>query len=264
MNPGARFSPEPGIFANVNPKNQSLCPLEKCPAATNGAKPAKSIQPKNRPNAKAVQFTRPVTGKSQRKAKRNSGQPDYPGNSLSLPCLFTTYRPTRYFDRHARIHVRAWFLFSIHKRISENIFSPTIATVPNRRCGNTRLPGRFANGKERFAGRLTNNRLSLFDCPANNARSRIDIIFRRTPFQIVGPVVGLDFVFVVYLRQMFRVRYESQSDQPINAETAYLSILAKRNACISIPRRVGFKNLAAFQPTNTSHCANLVQPDIFG
>lgn len=93
MNPGARFSPEPGIFANVNPKNQSLCPLEKCPAATNGAKPAKSIQPKNRPNAKAVQFTRPVTGKSQRKAKRNREPPDYPGNSLSLSCLFTTYRP---------------------------------------------------------------------------------------------------------------------------------------------------------------------------
>jgi len=181
-----------------------------------------------------------------------------------LPCLFTTYRPTRYFDRHARIHVRAWFLVGINKRITEYVFAASFATIDNRRYRNTRLPGGFANGKERFAGRLTNNRLSLFDCPSNNARSRIDVVFRRTPFQIVGPVVGLDFVFVVYLRQMFRIRYESQSDQPINAETAYLSILAKRDACISIPGRVGFKNLAAFQPTNTAHCANLVQPDIFG
>lgn len=71
MNPGARFRPEPGIFAYDNPKIQSLCPLEKCPAATNGAKPAKSIQPKNRPNAKAAPHTRPGIVKSPRKAKRN-------------------------------------------------------------------------------------------------------------------------------------------------------------------------------------------------
>lgn len=85
-----------------NPLNFPLCPLNVCRAATNGAKPAKSIQPKNRPNAKAVQFTHPVTGKSPRKAKRNREPPDYPGNSLSLPCLFTHVSPTRYFDRRAR------------------------------------------------------------------------------------------------------------------------------------------------------------------
>ena len=73
-----------------------------CRAATNGAKPAKSIQPKNRPNAKAAQFTHPVTGKNPRKTKRNREPPDYPGNSLSLPCLFTHVSPTRYFDRRAR------------------------------------------------------------------------------------------------------------------------------------------------------------------
>ena len=44
----------------------------------------------------------PVTGKSQRKAKRNREPPYYPGNSLSLPCLFTSYRHPRYFDRRAR------------------------------------------------------------------------------------------------------------------------------------------------------------------
>lgn len=71
MNPGARFRPEPGIFAYDNPKNQQLCPLEKCPAATNGANPGKFTQLKNRPNAKAAQFTHPVTGKNPRKAKRN-------------------------------------------------------------------------------------------------------------------------------------------------------------------------------------------------
>ena len=99
---GARFRPEPGIFAYDNPKNQSLCPLEKCPAATNGANPGKFTQPKHKRKRKAVQFTHPVTGKSPRKAKRNREQPDYPGNSLSLPCLFTNVSPTRYFDRRAR------------------------------------------------------------------------------------------------------------------------------------------------------------------
>lgn len=44
----------------------------------------------------------PVTGKSPRKAKRNREPPYYPGNSLSLPCLFTSYRHPRYFDRRAR------------------------------------------------------------------------------------------------------------------------------------------------------------------
>lgn len=73
-----------------------------CRAATNGAKPAKSIQPKNKPNAKAAPHTRPGTGKNPRKAKRNREPPDYPGNSLSLPCLFTHVSPTRYFDRRAR------------------------------------------------------------------------------------------------------------------------------------------------------------------
>ena len=83
-----------------------------CRAATNGANPAKSIQPKNRPNAKAAPHTRPGIVKNPHKAKRNREPPEYPGNSLSLPCLFTTYRPTRYFDRHARIHVRAWFFIA--------------------------------------------------------------------------------------------------------------------------------------------------------
>ena len=73
-----------------------------CRAATNGANPAKSIQPKNRPNAKAAPHTRPGIVKSPRKAKRNREPPDYPGNSLSLPCLFTHVSPTRYFDRRAR------------------------------------------------------------------------------------------------------------------------------------------------------------------
>ena len=41
------------------------------PVATNGANPAKFIPRKNRPNAKAAPHTRPVTGKSPRKAKRN-------------------------------------------------------------------------------------------------------------------------------------------------------------------------------------------------
>lgn len=89
MNPGARFPAEPGIFAYDNPKNQQSCPLNVCRAATNGANPAKSIQPKNRPNAKAAQFTHPVTGKSPRKVKRNRKSPDFPANSLSLPRLFT-------------------------------------------------------------------------------------------------------------------------------------------------------------------------------
>lgn len=71
MNPGARFRPEPGIFAYDNPKIQSLCPLEKCPAATNGANPGKFTQPKHKRKRKAVQFTHPVTGKSPRKVKRN-------------------------------------------------------------------------------------------------------------------------------------------------------------------------------------------------
>lgn len=98
----AKFPPDPGIFVQDNPKNQSLCPLNVCRAATNGANPAKSIQPKNRPNAKAAQFTHPGTGKNPRKAKRNREPPDYPRNSLSLPCLFTNVSPTRYFDRRAR------------------------------------------------------------------------------------------------------------------------------------------------------------------
>ena len=49
-----------------------------------------------------MQFLNPVTGKIQRKAKRNREPPYCPGNSLSLPCLFTSYRHPRYFDRRAR------------------------------------------------------------------------------------------------------------------------------------------------------------------
>ena len=71
MNPGARFPAGTGIFVQSNPKNQQLCPLNVCRAATNGAKPAKSIQPKNRPNAKAAPHTRPGIVKNPRKAKRN-------------------------------------------------------------------------------------------------------------------------------------------------------------------------------------------------
>ena len=93
----ARFRPEPGIFAYDNPKIQSLCPLNVCRAATNGANPAKSIQPKNRPNAKAAPHTRPGIVKSPRKAKRNREPPEYPGNSLSLPCLFTHVSPHTVF-----------------------------------------------------------------------------------------------------------------------------------------------------------------------
>lgn len=102
MNPGARFRPEPGIFAYDNPKNQSLCLYKKFPAVIVGANPGKFTQPKHKRKRKAAQFTHPVTGKSPRKAKRNRELSVSPIFSLSLPCLFTTYRPTRYFDRRAR------------------------------------------------------------------------------------------------------------------------------------------------------------------
>ena len=102
MNPGARFRPEPCIFANVNPKNQLLCLFKRSPAVIVGANPGKFTQPKPKRKPKAAPHTRPGIVKSPRKAKRNREPPDYPGNSLSLSCLFTTYRPTRYFDRRAR------------------------------------------------------------------------------------------------------------------------------------------------------------------
>lgn len=63
--------PEPVYLYSQTPKINLLCPLNVCRAATNGAKPAKSIQQKNRPNAKAAPHTRPGIVKSPRKAKRN-------------------------------------------------------------------------------------------------------------------------------------------------------------------------------------------------
>lgn len=64
-----------------------------CRAATNGAKPAKSTRQRNKPKDRAGPFTRPATAKNPRKAKRNREFPVFRGNSLYLPCLFTTYRP---------------------------------------------------------------------------------------------------------------------------------------------------------------------------
>lgn len=98
MNPGARFRPELGIFAYDNPKNQQLCPLEKCPAATNGANPGKFTQPKNRPNAKAAQFTHPVTGKNPRKAKRNRELSVLPIFPYLCRVFLPIVSPTRYLN----------------------------------------------------------------------------------------------------------------------------------------------------------------------
>lgn len=90
------------IFAYDNPLNRSLCLYKKFPAVIVGANPGKFTRPKPKRKPKAAQFTHPGTGKNPRKAKRNREPPEYPGNSLSLPCLFTHVSPTRYFDRRAR------------------------------------------------------------------------------------------------------------------------------------------------------------------
>ena len=71
MNPGARFRPEPGIFAYDNPLNQSLCLYKKFPAGIVGANPGKFTQPKHKRKRKAAPHTRPGIVKSPRKAKRN-------------------------------------------------------------------------------------------------------------------------------------------------------------------------------------------------
>lgn len=98
----ARFRAEPGIFAYDNPLNRSLCLFKKSPAVIVGANPGKFTRRKPKRKPKAAPHTRPGTGKNPRKVKRNREPPDYPGNSLSLPCLFTHVSPTRYFDRRAR------------------------------------------------------------------------------------------------------------------------------------------------------------------
>jgi len=54
-----------------NPKNIALCQFVVCRAATNGANPAKFIQPKPKRNNRPAPFTHRDTGKSPRKAKRN-------------------------------------------------------------------------------------------------------------------------------------------------------------------------------------------------
>ena len=52
-------------------KNIVLCRFVKCRAATNGAKPAKSIQQKPKRNNRPAPFMRPGIVKSHNKAKRN-------------------------------------------------------------------------------------------------------------------------------------------------------------------------------------------------
>lgn len=86
-----------GIFVLVNLKNQSLCLYKKFPAVIVGANPGKFTQRKPKPNAKAVQSTRPDTVKSPQQTKRNrelSELPIFP----YLCCVFLpSYRPTTVF-----------------------------------------------------------------------------------------------------------------------------------------------------------------------
>lgn len=67
-----QFSGLNPVYLHRNPlKNISSCPLKKLLAAIVGANPAKSIPQKPKPKPKAAPHTRPDTGKSPRKAKRN-------------------------------------------------------------------------------------------------------------------------------------------------------------------------------------------------
>lgn len=92
-------SPGTGVL-HIN--NNGFCGFGQPAAVIVGANPGKFTRPKPKRKPKAAPHTRPGIVKSQRKAKRNMEPPDYPGNSLSLPCLFTHVSPTRYFDRRAR------------------------------------------------------------------------------------------------------------------------------------------------------------------
>ena len=87
---GAKIPSGTGIFVQLTPKNQSLCQFVKCRAATNGAKPAKSIQQKHKPKHRAAPHTRPDTGKSPRKAKRNKELAIF----AEIPYLCTVFLPT--------------------------------------------------------------------------------------------------------------------------------------------------------------------------
>lgn len=73
--------------------------------------------------------THPVTGKNPHKAKRNRELPIITRNSLSLPCLFTTYRQTRYFDRRARFAGCGFFIGLAHTH-TRTVPGTTNGTLP--------------------------------------------------------------------------------------------------------------------------------------
>lgn len=84
-----------------NHQIKQLCRLEKWPAATNGARPAKFIQQKRKRKHKPAQSTLLGIVKSPRKAKRNRELSEFPIFPYLCGVFLPSYRQQRYFDRRA-------------------------------------------------------------------------------------------------------------------------------------------------------------------
>lgn len=210
-----------------NHQIKQLCPFKKSPAVIVSVQPAKFIPQKPKRNNRPAPFMRPGIVKSPQQTKRNREF----RRSTNFPYLCCVFLPHRI--AHIGIltatpgFIRAWFsLISKSKRTPQYCFPDSFATI--RYCGrrNTRFPGCGPNRNKYFPGIIANYPFSLFGGPAHNTGTRVDVLFCRNPFQVFGPVVRFDFVFVVNLRQPVRIRNKCHCDQPIDADFLAFSIFA--------------------------------------
>lgn len=108
---------------------------------------------------------------------------------------------------------------------------------------------------KRFPGFKTIYRFPTFCRTPFNTRTKIDVVFCRTPFQIFGPVVRLDFVFMVDLWQPVRIRNKCQCNQPMYFVTlAFNTNLVITRFCLFRP----VNTKPVFQSCDTALVANLV------